>query len=608
MLSLVITLFLAGVLTILLPCILPLIPIVLGVSIVDRDKLRPLAIVLGMTVSFVAFTFVLQVFLNQFVELADYLRIATYYALLLFGLGFFFEKRTPRFAGAIIGSLFFLSKGWISVAGAAALGCIATEIGGAVAAKIQQLGATIQQETRSKLGSRSFLSPFLMGLTLGLVWVPCAGPALGFALALVREQPGITALFLLGVYALGSAIPLLLIGYGGQAAVHSVRVLSRYSETVKKVSGVLLILSAIGFQLNLFADLQTWISGNTGYGAFANKLEESFFGGAPKNDNGAADGTLPILGKAPTSFVNAGTWHNSEPLRLEDLRGKVVLIDFWTYSCINCIRTLPYIQGYWEKYGSTSLTTGKDSPFVLVGVHTPEFVFEKNAANVAAAIDKYNLTYPVVQDNDFGTWNAFRNRYWPAKYLIDAEGNIRYVHFGEGAYEEADAAIAMLLKEMGAEMPSSLSSLSSIASFPSNNGPLTPETYLHSRSWQSFGNSKGTPTSVQADYALPEAMELHSYYLGGAWQLVDDERQVLRSNKGSVGIRALAGEVNLVLGPEAEGDSIQAEVFVDGKKTKTLTIDRHDLYELYKGGYGEHDVIVTFAKKGVAGYAYTFGR
>lgn len=596
MTSLILTLFFAGVLTILLPCILPLIPIVLGVSIADRGRLRPLAIVMGMAVSFVGFTFVLQVFLNQFSELADYLRIATYYILLLFGLGFLFENRSLRLVGAILGGAFFMDKGWTAILCAAALGCVASELGGKVAAKIQQWGATLQESTRTRWGSHAFLSPFLMGLTLGLVWVPCAGPALGFALALVREQPGITALFLLGVYALGSAIPLLAIGYGGQAAVHSVRVLSRYSEGIKKVSGVLLILSAIGFQLNVFTDLQTWISANTGYGSFANKLEESIFGGAPKNENGNADGALPVLGKAPISFVAPGTWHNSEPLELEKLRGKVVLIDFWTYSCINCIRTLPYIQGYWKKY--------KDTPFVLVGVHAPEFVFEKSDANVAAAIRKYGLTYPVVQDNDFGTWNAFRNRYWPAKYLIDAEGNIRYVHFGEGAYEETDDAISKLLKEIGIEMQTTGTHGEESEKARK---PITPETYLHSRSWQSLGNRKGPPAEAETEYAAPDSMELHSYYLGGTWQLEDDERQVLRSDKGSVGIRALAGEVNIVLGPEKEGDLITADVFVDDVKMKTLSIDHHDLYELFKGAYGEHDVVVKFNGTGVAGYAYTFG-
>lgn len=599
MASLALTLFLAGVITILLPCILPLVPIVLGVSIADRRKLRPLAIVLGMVVSFVTFTFVLQVFLNRFGELADYLRIGTYYLLLLFGLGFCFESRWPRYAGAVLGGAFFIGKGWIAVAVAIILGCVATELGGTIATRIQQFGSDIQTSARSRFGGNAFLGPFLMGLTLGLVWVPCAGPALGFALALVREQPGPAALLLLSAYALGTAVPLLAIGYGGQAAVHSVRFLNRYTEKIKKVSGVLLILSAVGFQYGVFTDFQTWVASNTSYGSFADTIEQSFFDNGETDGGGtpAADGKLPVLGKAPASFVNLGTWHNSEPLKLEDLRGKVVLVDFWTYSCINCIRTLPYIEGYWEKY--------KDTPFVLVGIHTPEFVFEQSDTNVAAAIKKYNLTYPVAQDNEFATWNAFRNRYWPAKYLIDADGNIRYTHFGEGDYEETDAAIASLLKEMGASVPASPAMPEEKAA---RGKPVTPETYLHSRGWQSFGNQMGSPTNKEVTYALPETMAANAYYLGGTWQLEDDERQVLRSATGSVGIRALAGEVNLVLGPETEGDSVTADVIVDGTKTKTIMIDHHDLYQLYKGAYGAHDVIVNFLSKGVAGYAYTFGQ
>ena len=142
---------------------------------------------------------------------------------------------------------------------------------------------------------------------------------------------------------------------------------------------------------------------------------------------------LPTLTRAP-ELAGLGPWHNSQPFTLESLRGKVVLVDFWTYSCINCIRTLPYIQGYWTKFKDT----GK---FVLIGVHSPEFAFEKLERNVSAAIARHGLTYPIAQDNDFKTWNAFANRYWPAKYLIDADGYIRYTHFGEGGYEETDAAI-----------------------------------------------------------------------------------------------------------------------------------------------------------------------
>jgi len=595
MATLIATLFAAGLLTILLPCILPLVPIVLGVSIADRNKWRPLAIVLGMVVSFVGFTFVLQVFLNQFTELADILRIATYYVLLLFGLGFFFERPWPTYAGAVLGSAFFLSKGWLAVAVAACLGCVSMAWGGWAAARIQQLGTDLQTKTRSSWGSHPFVGPFLMGLTLGLVWVPCAGPALGFALSLVREQPGPVALLLLSVYALGSAIPLIAIGYGGQAAVHSVRVLSRYSERVKKVSGALLILSAIGFQTNLATDLQTWIANHTSYGSFANKLEESLF--AQPGTGTTAQGKLPVLGKAPASFVNPGTWHNSDPLKLEDLRGKVVLVDFWTYSCINCIRTLPHVQGYWEKY--------KDAPFVLVGVHAPEFVFERDDANVSAAIKKYGLTYPVVQDNDYGTWNAFQNHYWPAKYLIDADGNVRYTHFGEGDYEETDAAIASLLKEIGVDMPAAQSSGDDTRQ-PYR--PVTRETYLHSRSWDSFGNSAGAPSSQTLDYSFPKTLSADAYYLSGTWQLVDDERQVLRGSKGSIGINALAGEVNLVLGTDEGAGPVKATVTVDGKPSKSFTVDHHDLYQLYKGSYGRHDVVVAFDGTGVAGYAYTFGQ
>ena len=271
-------------------------------------------------------------------------------------------------------------------------------------------------------------------------------------------------------------------------------------------------------------------------------------------------------------------------------------MDFWTYSCINCIRTLPYIEALAKKYA--------DAPFVLLGVHTPEFVFEKSPANVAKAIKDHGLTYPVAQDNEYETWNAFDNHYWPAKYLIDAEGNIRYHHFGEGGYDETDAAIASLLKEIGytgsgsGVMPEEVQK---------EQKPISPETYLHSRSWNQFGNQQDRPSDEVLTYEIPVSMRLHYYYLVGRWQLMDDERQILRSSEGEIRYRARAGEVNLVLGVEKEGESVQADVFVDGKKMKTITIDHHDLYQLYKGDYGEHEVILKIHGAGVEGYAFTFG-
>lgn len=276
--TLFITLFLAGMLTILLPCILPLIPIVLGVSIAGRSKLRPLFTILGMLVSFIGFTFLLQVVLSQFIQVADYMRIATYYILLLFGVGFLHPKRPIALTASVLGALFFMSKGWTAVIIAAVLGVIAMELGGKVASKIQQLGSDVQQKAKGELGEDNPMTAFIMGLTMGLVWVPCAGPALGFAFTLVREQPGLQALLYLSAYGLGTAVPLLLIGYGGQHAVHSVRALSKYSGKIKQISGAVLIVTALAFQFHWFRTFEIWLIENTSFGNLGIDLEEKFFG------------------------------------------------------------------------------------------------------------------------------------------------------------------------------------------------------------------------------------------------------------------------------------------------------------------------------------------
>ncbi len=604
--ALIISLFTAGLLTVLLPCILPLIPIVLGASIAGRSKWRPLLTVAGMLVSFVGFTFLLIVVLNQFVELADYLRIGTFYLLLLFGLGFLTSKKSVHVVGAILGASFFLVKGWPAVAIAAILGVIAIIVAPPLANKIQQFGSNVQQKVRTDLGNESPLTAFLMGLTMGLVWVPCAGPALGFAFTLVREQPGFLSLFYLFVYGLGTAIPLLLIGYGGQYAVHSVHKLVRYSGHVKHTAGVLLIITAVALHFNWLEKAQLWVTNNTAYGTWGVDLEERLF--SDRIGKALIDATIPASGhvmqlpnlpkitRAP-EFEGIGPWHNSEPLKLADLKGKVVLVDFWTYSCINCIRTLPYIQGYWEKF--------KDKPFVLLGVHTPEFIFEKSEKNVADAISRHGLTYPVAQDNDFGTWKAFANHYWPAKYLIDAEGYIRYTHFGEGAYDETDLAIQSLLKEIGVEV----SGKTEMIEEEQPRGDRSPETYLGSRSWPALQNAVGNPSDKIIAYRAPEELRLHKYALAGDWQLVDEEKQVLRSIEGEIRMHFEGGEINLVMGNENMDATTPAtvDVEVDGEHVTTFIIDHYDLYPLWKGENDEHDITLYIRGEGVEGYAFTFG-
>jgi len=597
--SIYLILFIAGLLTILLPCILPLIPIVLGVSIAGRSKLRPLYTILGMVISFVGFTFLLLVVLRQFVVVADYIRIATYYVLILFGIGFITHHKWTQYIVAVLGSLLFLEKGIEAVALAAVLGVIAMEVGGSVASKLQNFGTSVQTKTREGLGADNPLTALVIGLTLGLVWVPCAGPALSFALTLVRDEPGLTALLALLSYALGTAVPLLLIGYGGQAAVHSVRSLSKYSGVIKQISGVLLIITAIALHFRTFEKLQIFLLDNTSFGDLGTRIEEQLFSSSDSSEPSVSSTfsfmKLPKLSRAP-ELTGTGEWFNSDPFTLAEMKGKVILIDFWTYSCINCIRTLPYMEGYWDKYKDT----GK---FVLLGVHTPEFAFEKLPQNVQDAINRHALTYPVVQDNDFGTWRAFANKYWPAKYLIDANGYIRYTHFGEGAYEETDMAIESLLQEIGVAV-----SGERVADSETRGGrlPRSAETYLSSRSWPALGNAKAGPSSQLISYAAPSALTLHKYYLVGDWQLVDDEHQVSRSANAEIRMKFLGGEANLVLGSES-GSPISVDVWIDGKKTQTLSVEVHDLYNLFSGENGEHEVVLKAKEKGLQGFAWTFG-
>ncbi len=615
--TLALTLFAAGLLTILLPCILPLIPIVLGVSVTGQNKWRPLLVIAGMLVSFVGFTFLLQTVLRSFIELADVLRIATYYVLLLFGLGFFTHRKAVQFGGAMLGALFFWDKGISTVIGAAILGVLAMHVGASVAAAIQQFGSMLQQDTRASLGNESPLTAFIIGLTLGLVWVPCAGPALGFALTLVRDEPSLAAAGYLFAYGLGTAVPLLLIGYGGQAAVHRVRAITPYTGIIKQVSGAVLIATAVMLHFHTFERLQIWLLDNTSFGDIGTRIEDSLFGEdreesmlspMPSADSSSDLPKLPRIVRAP-EFASAGPWLNSQPLTMAELKGKVVLIDFWTYSCINCIRTLPYIQGYWEKFGSTSLTTGKDAPFVIIGVHTPEFVFEQKTENVEDAINRHGLTYPVVQDNDFGTWRAFSNRYWPAKYLIDANGYVRYTHFGEGAYEETDLAIQSLLAEIGV-MTEDVEDLEDAEEKEETTGRRnqSPETYLGERSWPALGNAQGEPGDQTVTYIAPTSLPLNKYALVGDWKLEDGERQTLQSDTGEIRMTWLGGEINLVLGPGASTTTVTGEVWIDGVMVKTITIDFHDLYVLYDGEYGEHELVLKLKGKGVEGYAFTFGQ
>jgi thiol-disulfide isomerase/thioredoxin len=398
------------------------------------------------------------------------------------------------------------------------------------------------------------------------------------------------------------------------------------------------VLSALALRYDWLTDGQAWLAEHTSFGSLARSLEDRLVGKSlvqPAHASGAngervasqAAPALPVLpkvGPAP-EFAGLAPWYNSPPLTLASLRGKVVLVDFWTYSCVNCVHTLPYVKAYWTRYQNT--------PFVLVGIHTPEFVFEKSPQNVAAAIQRYGLTYPIAQDNAYVTWNAFGNRYWPAKYLIDADGTIRYMHFGEGDYEETDLAIRSLLAELG-RRPSRVGSPPALPAADHRgrawepfegshiSGPTvgsgapavspaldrSPETYLGTRGWSALANGRDEPDGAIHRYLAPAALPLNRYALVGAWRLAEGERQVLAGAEGAIRFHALAGEVNLVLGLEPGTPARTVEAEVDGRAFKNITIDRHDLFNLWTGPYGEHEVVLRVHGRGVAAYAFTFGQ
>ncbi len=600
--TLYIVLFLVGLLTVLLPCVLPLLPIVLGVSVAGMSKWRPVSIVSGMIVSFTVSTFLLLTVLRNIPAAADIVRTSMELLLLLFGVGFVFERQWVRISIAALGGLYFFSNGWFVIGIASAISIFLMFVGGRIASCIQGAGIELQGAARSAFGQDSLLTAFIIGCTLGFVWAPCAGPALAFVFTLVREEAGITAFSYLLTYALGAGVPLLLIGYGGQTAVRSVRALAPLTGKIKVFAGTLLIAVSLGLTTHSFERIQVWVLTNTPLGEIGTRFEEVLVKGTEIHRPSGSTTSLASMGipTLPKSSVRApeltglSTWHNSQPLTMKELKGKVVLIDFWTYSCINCIRTLPYIQGYAEKF--------KDAPFVILGIHTPEFTFEKLPANVAQAIRMHKLTYPIAQDNDYGTWSAFANRYWPAKYLIDAQGYIRYTHFGEGAYDETDRAIQSLLGEIG------VTATGSITVEAQARRSHSPETYLSSRSWPALGNSRGDPEEKVVTYIAPKSLKLNRYYLVGDWQLEKDEYQLLRSTTGEIQMKFLGAEANLVLAADATAKgAVAIDVFVDGKLDRTISVDHPDRYLLFSGAYGEHDLVLKIKNAGLQAFAFTFG-
>lgn len=290
-------------------------------------------------------------------------------------------------------------------------------------------------------------------------------------------------------------------------------------------------------------------------------------------------------GPAP-EFAGINKWLNTEALKMADLRGKVVLIDFWTYSCINCVRTLPYVTKWYETY--------KDQDFVVIGVHTPEFAFEKVTANVENSIKSHGITYPVAQDNDYKTWTAYKNQFWPAHYLIDKEGNIVYTHFGEGAYDKTEKAIRTLLGLEG--------EYASPAPQEANQA-VTPEIYFGLARLKNFGNTEQA-TSTEQIYILPKKLDANKFALEGSWQFTQ-EAAIHTKGFGRIKLNFDAAKVFMVA---QSNEPTTIRVYVDGTLIKGVVVSNSDLYELYDSiSGGPHTMEIEVPDAGFQAFTFTFG-
>ncbi len=561
--------YLGGILTILSPCILPVLPFVFARA--DRPFLRNgLPLLAGMALTFAAVATLAAIGGEWAVTANSVGRWVALGLLSAFALLLVFPALSDRAMRPLVG-----------------------------------LG-----ERLSARGSEDRIGgSLLLGVATGLLWAPCAGPILGIILtgaALSGTSSTTTGLLL--AYSLGAATSLALALLVGGKAFAAMKRSIGAGEGVRRALGVLILIGvgtiALGLDTRVLARLSTAQTF-----AFEHRLARAL-GMEGEELTTKTGGTLPVEGVLPP-LDGAITWLNSPPLTRDQLKGKVVLIDFWTYSCINCIRSVPYVRAWAEQYRKDGL--------VVIGVHSPEFAFEKDPANVRKAIADFGIRYPVAVDSNLAIWRAFDNRYWPAHYLADAQGRIRYHHFGEGSTDVTEAAIRSLLAENGAMRLAAKAKIdakgsSAAADFASIR---SQETWLGTRRARNFASPEGLREGEYL-YRLPDFYQLKFWGFAGRWN-VEEERSVLRQPGGEIAFQFRARDLHLVLG-SASGRPIRFRVQIDGKppgKDRGMDIDtagngqvtNQRLYQLVRqqDPGRERLFTITFLDAGAEAYAFTFG-
>jgi cytochrome c biogenesis protein CcdA/thiol-disulfide isomerase/thioredoxin len=564
MITLVIVGVVSGIITAVSPCVLPVLPAILTSSIQDgaRSSRRPYVVVGGLVTSFAVFTLLGGVILSSLGLPADVLRWAGIVTLAVVGLGL----AVPA-VGHILERPF--------------------------------------QNTRIPTLSRDG-NGFVMGLALGLVFVPCAGPILASITVLAATKGlswGLVALTL--AFAVGVAVPLLGFGVAGQRIGSRIKAVRTRLQAIRIASGVVLIVTALVIATNLaeplqrlapaaLAQIQDKIENNSGVKSRLDSLA------GRTSPNSAASGVLSLdqceqgsidklqnCGPA-RDFTGIDQWLNTpdgKPLTLASLKGRVVLLDFWTYSCINCQRTFPYLTAWDKRYRDQGLT--------IVGVHAPEFSFEKVVSNVKDAAARYGIDYPIAIDNEYATWNAWDQRYWPAHYLIDQQGNVRQVHYGEGGYADTESLIQQLL-HTPAEAPVK------VAPAHDTQG-RTQESYLGSQKLQ-YADNTDLQFGKSATYVGNATPSLNSFSYAGEWNIGPES--AVAGSKARIYLHFYAADAHLVLGGTG---TVTVTLASNPSAKQVIAIDGiSDLYQLYSGA-ARDDVMTIDVSQGVQAYAFTFG-
>ena len=585
--------YLGGALTIVSPCILPVLPFVFARA--DRSFARGgLPLLAGMAATFAVVATLAAIGGGWAVEANQYGRIAALALLALFGVTLLFPALSDRMTRPVVA-----------------------------------LGARLSRsaEQTATEGGSSILPSLLLGVATGLLWAPCAGPLLGLILtgAALRGASMQTSL-LLTAYAAGTATSLALALLAGERIFAAMKRSLGIGEWVRRGLGAAILIAVAAIALGLDTGFLTRVSlANTA--SLEQGLLDKFHseadtqpqpsvimsgGPAMRAKPTTQAEELPIEGVIP-SLSGAVAWLNSPPLTAEVLKGKVVLVDFWTYSCINCLRAIPYVRAWAEKY--------KDQGLVVIGVHAPEFAFEKNVDNVKKAVSDLKIGYPVAIDNDYAIWRAFSNQYWPAHYFIDAEGRIRHHHFGEGDYEGSERAIQQLLGEAGKTTLSAgvvAVNASGAEAAADMKDVQSPETYIGYDRAESFVSPGGAVHDVSHVY-VAGMPRLNEWGLAGKWT-IGGEHAVLDQKVGSIVYRFHARDLHLVLGPGPDGKPVRFRVTIDGAPPGTShgtdvdadgqgVVTGQRLYQLVRqsGVIADHTFEIRFLDPGVQAYAFTFG-